>query len=33
MGPDRISLELFLFAAIGLAAFFSSIAIALNWFG
>jgi hypothetical protein len=33
MGPDRISVELFVFATVGLAAFFGSIAIALNWFG
>jgi hypothetical protein len=33
MGQDRISLQMFLFATIGLAAFFSSIAVALTWLG
>jgi hypothetical protein len=31
MGQDQISLQLFLFATISLAAIFSSIAVALSW--
>jgi hypothetical protein len=33
MGQDQTPLNLFIFATVGLAAFFGSIAIALSWFG
>jgi hypothetical protein len=33
MGRDQIPLQVFMFGAVLLAAFFGSIAVALSWFG